>query len=565
MRPGPPTKSLLDSIGWVWGVSVAAYVFGLVGLLEMPFGTFLLAAFATAMFYIAVAELVGIFFRRFRFDSITDLIISLALSGMVGVAAFIFALSMQLPPEVFLLLIFSLLLQFVHVGLWRLLGRYLKTHRRNSDVNIVVYGAGDAGYQTIRMLHSETSQRFRVMFFLDDDSTKWGSLVEGARVIGGLESLSAALKQQHVDRLLVAITAVSSEKLRAIKRELDLVGIPMTVIPSASDIVFGKWFDRNSQSDSAKLSDLLGRREVSVDKAKLVNLLRDKRVLVTGAGGSIGSELVWQLSGLGVSKLGMIDMSENGLHETVVRVWGRGIEPKDEIFLVDIRDRESLEDVFSEFGPEVVFHTAALKHVKFLERFPEQARKTNIEGTKNIVSLSAAHRVELLVNISTDKAADPTSILGTSKLEAEQFVQNYNRTHGKRSSARFVSVRFGNVLGSRGSVAGIFEHQIRSGIPMSVSHPEAARYFMTIPEAVKLVLESARIGRDGDVLVLDMGEPIRIADLARAFARAFGKESEIVFTELSPGEKVAEVLLSREEDLVPTEHPKISRIEKRAV
>jgi FlaA1/EpsC-like NDP-sugar epimerase len=305
------------------------------------------------------------------------------------------------------------------------------------------------------------------------------------------------------------------------------------------------------------VTDLLRRRPIATDLTQVRALLRGRRVLITGAGGSIGAELSRQVLALGTaSAIGLLDRDESALHALQLSMSGRALLDDDSTILADIRDADRMHEVMREFRPDVVFHAAALKHLPLLERYPQEAVQSNIWGTQNVLEAAQAAGVSLFVNISTDKAADPDSVLGYSKRITERLTASAGR-----DGAKFVSVRFGNVLGSRGSVLTTFESQIRSGGPVTVTHREVTRYFMTIPEAVQLVLQAAAVGSNGDVLVLDMGHPVRIADVARQLIEHSGRRIDIVYTGLRDGEKMAEVLYGSHEDPQPTCHPLISRVE----
>ncbi|MGL5853248.1 MAG: UDP-N-acetylglucosamine 4,6-dehydratase family protein, partial [Phycicoccus sp.] len=296
---------------------------------------------------------------------------------------------------------------------------------------------------------------------------------------------------------------------------------------------------------------------ISLDMAAIAEQIGGKRVLVTGAGGSIGSELCRQISRFGPARLLMLDRDESGLHATQLSVEGQALLDSDDLLLCDIRDVEALRAVFERTRPQVVFHAAALKHLTMLERYPEEAMKTNVVGTLNVLEAARLVDVETFVNISTDKAAQPTSVLGWSKRVAERYTANYDRDH----AGRYVSVRFGNVLGSRGSVIPAFMEQIQRGGPVTVTHPEVERYFMLIPEACQLVLQAAAIGAGGEVMVLDMGRPVKILEVANTMIELSGRtDVDIVFTGLRLGEKLSEELFSPGEDARPTGHPLITHV-----
>ena len=333
-------------------------------------------------------------------------------------------------------------------------------------------------------------------------------------------------------------------------RLADEVGLTVKVLPSVEELIDGNVgpYDIRDLTDE----DLLGRRQLDTDIESIAGYISGRRVLVTGAGGSIGSELCRQLTRLGPSELIMLDRDESALHAVEMSIHGRSLLDTDETVLADIRDVSTLRDIFERRRPDVVFHAAALKHLPLLERFPDEAFKTNVLGTWNVLDAARSVDVTAFVNISSDKAANPTSVLGYSKRVAERLTADIG---ADPSSGRYLSVRFGNVLGSRGSVLGIFHSQIARGGPITVTDPGATRYFMTIPEAVQLVIQAGAIGESGEVLILDMGEPVSIYDLARRLVQRSGKDVPIEFTGLRPGEKLHEELLGDDEsDERPRHH-----------
>jgi FlaA1/EpsC-like NDP-sugar epimerase len=304
------------------------------------------------------------------------------------------------------------------------------------------------------------------------------------------------------------------------------------------------------------VTDLLGRHQVETDIASIAGYITGRRVLVTGAGGSIGSELCRQLHRLSPGELIMLDRDESALHAVQLSIHGRALLDGSDLVLADIRDGEHLRQIFTDRRPEVVFHAAALKHLSLLEQFPGEAVKSNVWGTQTVLEAAAAAGVAKFVNISTDKAADPTSVLGYSKRIAERLTAHV----AQRAPGAFVSVRFGNVLGSRGSVLTAFAAQIEAGGPLTVTHPDVTRYFMTVPEAVQLVIQAAAIGGPGEALVLEMGEPVRISDVAKQMAAGSGRDVQIVYTGLRPGEKLHEDLFGTGEDGKRSLHPLISHV-----
>lgn len=419
---------------------------------------------------------------------------------------------------------------------------------------VVVFGAGEAGRQLIRSMLFEPNSGFRPVALLDDDTELHGRAVAGVRVLGGRADIERVAARQSADMLVLAVPSADASLTAAVAGTCMETGLEVKVLPPLSDLVE----PRVGLSDLRDLdiTDLLGRRPVETDLAAIAGYLEGKRVLVTGAGGSIGSELCRQLHRFAPAELMMLDRDESALHAVQLSIHGRALLDSPDVVLADIRDAEALRTVFEERRPEVVFHAAALKHLPMLEQYPTEAWKTNVLGTQNVVDAALAVGVDRFVNISTDKAANPTSVLGRSKRVGERLVASVpGGAHGP-----FLSVRFGNVLGSRGSVLTTFTDQILSGRPLTVTHPDVTRYFMTIPEAVELVLQAAAIGRPGEALVLDMGEPVRIADVARQLMDIAGRHTDIVFTGLRQGEKLHEELFGDgEEDDRPL-HPAISHV-----
>ena len=303
--------------------------------------------------------------------------------------------------------------------------------------------------------------------------------------------------------------------------------------------------------------DLLGRHQISTDLQSISRYVKEKRILVTGAGGSIGSEICRQLLAFSPKNIYLLDRDESGLHQTRLSMYGDALLDTEDLVLVDIRDEQAIEQHFARIKPQVVFHAAALKHLPLLEQFPEEALKTNVYGTANLLRASVKFKVETFVNISTDKAAKPTSNLGKSKFICEQLTA---RAAKVSPSSQYLSVRFGNVLGSRGSVLISFREQVRNGGPVTVTHPDVTRFFMTISEAVQLVIQAGAIGKSGETLVLDMGKPVRILDVAQEMVRASKKQIEIVFTGLRTGEKLHEDLFSDTEAGARPMHPLVMHV-----
>lgn len=424
----------------------------------------------------------------------------------------------------------------------------------------LVYGAGDAGVQLARLLDSSAEPPYSLVGFLDDDPGKKYLRILGYRVLGRGDQLEQIAERHDAEAVILAISQATPELMRSLDERCRAAGLKLVVVPPVREMIDGRV--ELDQLRSFNVADLLGRRPVETDLSAMAGYLNSKVVLVTGAGGSIGSELARQLSRLGPAKLLMLDRDESGLHAVQLSIDGRGLLDGDELILCDIRDLDAVRKVFRAHRPQVVFHAAALKHLPMLERFPDEGWKTNVLGTLNVLTAAEEVGVERFVNISTDKAADATCVLGQTKRLAERLTAH----HAARTGRPYLSVRFGNVLGSRGSVLFAFREQIQRGGPLTVTHPDVTRYFMTIPEACELVLQAGAIGHPGDVLVLDMGEPVKIVDVAKRLIEESGRRDvPIVYTGLRPGEKLHEVLFSASENRRRSGHPLISEVSVPAI
>jgi FlaA1/EpsC-like NDP-sugar epimerase len=418
----------------------------------------------------------------------------------------------------------------------------------------LVFGAGDAGHQLVRSMQGRVDSALRPVAVLDDDPTKRHARVHGLRMLGGRESIARAAELTGADTLVIALPSAEAAVVRDLSRRAAAAGLAVKVLPRLDEVLHGSVGIRDVRD--IDIADLLGRRQIDTNVDAIAGYLAGKRVLVTGAGGSIGSELCRQISKYGPAELIMLDRDESALHSVQLSIHGEARLDLPEVVLADIRDTESLASIFQSRRPEVVFHAAALKHVTMLEQYPDEGWKTNVLGTRNVLEAATAVQVSHFINISTDKAADPVNVLGRSKRLAEQLTATY----AERTTGNYLSVRFGNVLGSRGSVLTTFAAQIARGGPVTVTDPDVTRFFMTIPEAVQLVIQAGAIGRDGEALVLDMGEPVRIADVAQQLIQLAGKDIEIVFTGLRQGEKLHEELFGAGEEAARAVHPLISHV-----
>lgn len=415
----------------------------------------------------------------------------------------------------------------------------------------VVVGAGEAGYLIVRGMLTDTASTSIPVALLDDDPAKARRSLMGVSVAGNVDELADVVRRFSATVVIIAVPSASSAMIGRVLELAKTTGVEVRTLPPMSEL--GSDTVRLSDVRPINENDLLGRAEVNVDLGQIRDYVTGKRVLVTGAGGSIGSELCRQLHHLLPARLVMLDRDESGLHATQLSIEGRALLDSPDLVVADIREHDRVDDVFARYKPDVVFHAAALKHLTLLESHPAEAVKTNVLGTRNVLDAAIAHGATCVVNVSTDKAADPTSVLGATKLLAEQVAAEAAR----QSGVRIVSVRFGNVLGSRGSVLPTFLHQIAAGGPVTVTHPEVTRFFMTIPEAVRLLLQAGAIGRSGEILILDMGQPVRIADMARRLIEYHNADVRIEFTGLRPGEKLHEVLVASNETGAQRIHPRI--------
>jgi FlaA1/EpsC-like NDP-sugar epimerase len=453
---------------------------------------------------------------------------------------------------------FAMLVAFILMAGIRLLHRLLKERgMRPGDeaVPALVYGAGQLGQHVVQLMSRDRHSPYRPAGLIDDDLRKSDFRLEGVPVRGQCADLTEVAKETGAETLIFAIARAEADLIRKVSDAADLAGLRLLILPPLSDMLEGK--ARLGDLRDVSIEDLIGRRPVDTEFESIATFVTAKRVLVTGAGGSIGSELCRQLVKFSPAEIIMLDRDETGLQGTQISISGHGLLDTKEVVLADIRDAATVENLFLARMPEVVFHAAALKHLPMLEQYPDEAWQTNVLGTVNILSAARAAGVETFVNISTDKAANPTSVLGFSKRLGERLTAWFAEDTGMS----YLSVRFGNVIGSRGSMLPTFTAQIDNGGPVTLTHPDVTRYFMTIPEACELVMQAGAIGGSGEVLILDMGEPVKILDIAERMIARSGRKIEIVITGLRPGEKLHEELVgSGEQDARPI-HPMISHTE----
>jgi FlaA1/EpsC-like NDP-sugar epimerase len=436
-------------------------------------------------------------------------------------------------------------------------GRRGQWRRLEDGRRALIVGAGAAGEMIVKELLSHPMLGLNPIGFVDDDRSKHGHRMCDLPVLGPLAQIQKIVTAHEVDEVVIAMPRASGATVRQVVRAALLAGVKTRTVPSMSDIISGKVSVASLRQ--VEIQDLLRREPIQTDLELVRCLATGETVLVTGAGGSIGGELCRQLAGLDPAQILLLGHGENSIFDIQAEMAERFPTASLVPIIADVRDRERMRNVFERYQPYSVFHAAAHKHVPLMEENIAEAVTNNVLGTKNIAELSAEFGVEHLVLISTDKAVRPTNVMGATKRLAEQLVQEI----AERQRRNFLAVRFGNVLGSRGSVVPTFLRQIQSGGPVTITHPEMRRYFMTIPEAVQLVLQAGAIGKGGEVFVLDMGEPVRILDLATDLIRLSGLEVgidiEIRFTGARPGEKLYEELFFTSENAFPTEHPKVLR------
>ncbi len=438
--------------------------------------------------------------------------------------------------------------------LWVRINRDYFHHIREKGTRVLIVGAGSAGAMLAREIQTNPHMGMEAVAFVDDNPEKQGRMMLGLPIRGTRYDIPELVIDLQIEEIIIAMPSIKGPPMRGIINICEETPARLKILPYLYQSSQGSII---SQIRKVNMEDLLGRHPVQIDLKQVCGYLQHKNVLVTGGGGSIGSELCRQLLKFQPRQLIVLDASENNLFdiESELRAvgWKQGLVTH----LADIRNRDAMENLFQVYRPQVIFHAAAFKHVPMMEKHPEAALDNNVLGTHIIARLADKYRCETFIQISTDKAVNPTSVMGATKRLAELIIKDINRA----SSTTFAAVRFGNVLGSRGSVIPTFEKQIESGGPITVTHPDMTRYFMTIPEAVELVIQAGAMARGGEIFVLDMGEPVKIVDLARDLIRLYGLEPwrdiDIVFTGIRPGEKLFEELFSNREEVAATRHERI--------
>jgi FlaA1/EpsC-like NDP-sugar epimerase len=431
-----------------------------------------------------------------------------------------------------------------------------RNHYRGAK-KLIIIGAGDCGEKIYREIRDNSRLRYNVVGFLDDDPDKTGMKLHGIPILGGVRELTSFTEKLRADEALIAIPSASSRQMREIVTHCDSSGIPYKTVPGMGELIDGKVTVKAIRDVAFR--DLLGREVIRLEEDRIASYLKEARILVTGAGGSIGSELCRQICRFRPEALLLYERAESQLYDIVLELKSNFRDMAIEGILGDIRDRKQLSQVFIDHRPQVVFHAAAYKHVPMMEMQPWKAVKNNILGTRNVLDMADQYGVERFVLVSTDKAVRPTNVMGASKRVAE-LLTHYRNGH-EVGRTKFMTVRFGNVVGSSGSVVPLFKKQIEKGGPVTVTHPEITRYFMTVPEACQLILQAGGMGEGGEIFILDMGTPVKIIDMARDLIRLSGFEPDtdipIQFIGLRPGEKLHEELITEGEGILQTSHEKI--------
>lgn len=438
---------------------------------------------------------------------------------------------------------------------WRLAREQLRRPTELTAQKLLVYGAGEGGIQIVNTMLRNPNSPFLPVAFLDDNTATHKLSISGVPVLGGREAIAKVALRTGAKTLLIAIPSADSTLISEISEAARDARLEVKILPAVQSL--NEYTVDTSEIRDLTDEDLLGRHRVKINLDEISQYLVNRRVLVTGAGGSIGSELCRQLVRFNPAELIMLDRDESALHELQLSIYGRALLDTPQTVLADLRDERAINDLFETRKPQVVFHAAALKHLPLLERYPHEAYQTNVLGTSTMLKASQRAGVEVFINISTDKAANPISVLGFSKRIAERLTADFAFRSGP---GKYISVRFGNVLGSRGSVLMSFRDQISKGGPVTVTHRGVTRYFMTISEAVQLVIQAGAIGSTGEVLVLDMGKPVNIHDVAEQLVRNSGKPIKIEVVGLRVGEKVHEELFGDGELDERPRHPLISHV-----
>lgn len=568
-------------------LSIIALLFAVILQRNFDIGTIDLVAFYKAMvLMIIINTLVFCSVKTFagivRYTSAQDSFrILFAVISSSLILFFVHALAIVITGEHVIsavTIITYTLCNFLFLITYRIIVKYFFMYIKNASldkIRIIIYGAGEAGVATKRTFDHDPKVNKTITAFVDDDIRKVGKTIDGVKILDAAD-LERLIVKHEVDEIIFASYTIPSERKNQVvdiclENDVKILNIP-------SPEVWAKGTVTTAQIQNINIEDLLNRKAIEIDIDGIQNQLKDKRILITGAAGSIGSEIVRQLLKFETGLIILCDQSETGLHNIYLELEETHVNTNFHAFIGDVRDVKRMEKLFTTYKPHYVYHAAAYKHVPLMEDNPAEAIKTNVHGTKTIADLSVKYGVQKFVMISTDKAVNPTNVMGASKRIAEIYVQSLNNsitdpshifTNGLsylnegnvKPITRFITTRFGNVLGSNGSVIPRFKHQIEIGGPVTVTHPEITRYFMTIPEACRLVLEAGCMGKGGEIFVFDMGKSVKIIELAKKMIRLAGlvpnQDIKITYSGLRPGEKLFEELLNDKESTMPTHHEKI--------
>ncbi len=514
----------------------------------------------------------GAYRRVWKYASLKDMIAiveSLTLASVIIVGFFyllsypisIFSLEINFsfpffPRSIFII---DFLLSLALIAVSRFSERFFNEFRfgnlKTRKKRVLIIGAGDAGEMIAREMIRQENSQYLPVGFLDDNDSKIRNRIHGIRVLGPISAMEEHIKKQSIDEVIIAIPSASGNVRKEIAFKAKGAGVNCKTLPSLYEVIDGKVY--LYQVRDIDIEDVLGRESIKIKIPEVVSEIKDKAVLITGAGGSIGSEICRQIIRFKPDKLIMVDNTENNLFLIEEELTNKFSFISTVPIVADIRDKEAIRGVFKKYKPQIIFHAAAYKHVSLMQLNPEAAIQNNFLATKSLAKLAIDFGVKRFVMLSTDKAVKPSSIMGLSKLLSEKYLQAISRT----SKTCFIIARFGNVLGSQGSVVPLFKQQIRSGGPVRVTHPDMKRYFMTIPEASQLVIQACIMGKGGEIFVLDMGAPINIVDLAKNMIKIYGmepgKDIEIVYTGPRDGEKINEELVAEDEELKKTDFDQI--------
>lgn len=510
---------------------------------------------------VVVYYLFSLYTTLWKYAGITELCKITAAAAVSSILQVVGMLLLRKPIfRSYVLLYFVLLLaetiatRFYYRFLRLIRNKYFRVSA-DKRMNLMLVGAGDAGAAVIKETRLSKESTRKVCCIVDREPSKWGKRLLGVPIIGDVSEIPEAVEKYQIKKILITIPSANRQAIRKIVEICQTTPCEINILPGIYQLIDGEIV--TSRLRNVKIEDLLEREPVRVDLDAILGYIQGKTVLVTGGGGSIGSEICRQLAGHGVGKLIIFDIYENNAYSIQKQLEWEYPSLDMEVLIGSVRNESRVEDIFKTYHPEIVFHAAAHKHVPLMEDSPNEAIKNNVIGTYLTAQMASRYHASKFILISTDKAVNPTNIMGASKRICEMVIQMI----GKRSATEFAAVRFGNVLGSNGSVIPLFRRQIEHGGPVTVTHPDIIRYFMTIPEAVSLVLEAGAYAKNGEIFVLNMGEPVKIDDLARNMIRLSGYEPDvdimIKYTGLRPGEKLYEELLMNEEGMKTTENDRI--------